>query len=235
MHVHLYRPLLWRSGGVLRVIHAAADLSPYDIAALIRLKRATLLPSPHPYSGDLMSDDYSSSLRLVTAPITEPVTLTQAKAFMRVEHTADDVAITTAITAARQSAEHYLRFLLLPQTWEYSVANPSDNTLRLPVGPAQSIASITLLNEAGTSSTMNAANYRLSVSGFSVLFVNAPLIEKLTVQYSASSYANVAAIPAMIVQGILHHVAVMMENRDGAVALPVQSIACYQPYRRVAL
>jgi hypothetical protein len=37
------------------------------------------------------------------------------------------------------------------------------------------------------------------------------------------------------VQGILHHIAVMVEQRDGAAAMPMQAMAYYQPYRRVRL
>lgn len=182
-----------------------------------------------------MSDDVSSALRLVTAPTAEPITLAQAKLFLRVEHTADDEAITRAISAARQQAETYLRIALLPQTWDYVVANAYMETICLPYGPAQSITSVTQTNEAGSTTTVNAANYRLSVDGFAVLFFNVSSAEIATIRYVAGSYNAVANVPAMIVQGMLHHIAVMMETRDGAVPLPMQSVQCYQPYRRVML
>lgn len=182
-----------------------------------------------------MSDDRTSALRLVTPPASEPLTLSQAKAFLRVEHTGDDDAITRAITVARQFAEQYLRAVLLPQSWDYIVANASECTLHLPLGPAQSITSVTLTDTAGGTSVVNAANYRLSVDGFAVILANVPSAEKITVRYSASSYAMAGDIPAAIVQGMLHHIAVMMESRDGVMALPMQSVNCYQPYRRVSL
>ncbi len=182
-----------------------------------------------------MSDDTTSALRLVTPPASEPLTLSQAKAFLRVEHTADDDAITRAITTARQFAEQYLRAALLPQSWDYIVANPRECTLHLPLGPAQTITSVTLTDAAGGTSTMDNANYRLSVDGFAVIFANVPTVEKVTVRYSASSYATAGDVPAVILQGMLHHIAVMMESRDGVVALPMQSVNCYAPYRRVSL
>jgi uncharacterized phiE125 gp8 family phage protein len=235
MHVYLYRPVLWRGGGVLRVIHSATHLTIPEIAALIRLKYATVLPLFHPFPGELMSNDRSSAVRLLTAPTSEPVTLTQAKAFLRIEHSADDVAITSAIASARYAAETYLRAALLPQTWEYTLANPLESEVSLPFGPATTISSITLTNEAGTTTTMAAANYRLSVDGFRVLFVNAPLIEKLKITYAASSFASVSVVPAPISQGTLHHVAVITESRDGSAPIPVQSLNLYQPFRRVML
>lgn len=182
-----------------------------------------------------MSDDHSSSTRLVVAPSEEPLTFAQAKTFLRIEHTADDDAISRAITAARIAAEQYIRAVLLTQSWEYSVANPSCSKLFLPWGPAQSITSVTLTNEAGVTSTMNAANYRLSVDGFALLIEPFTSIEKLTVRYVAGLASSASQLPASIVQGMLHHITVMLENRNGAQPLPVQSIACYEPFRRMAL
>lgn len=182
-----------------------------------------------------MSDDTSCALRLITPAVSEPITLAQAKAFLRIEHTGDDAAITMAITTARQFAEQYLKIALLPQTWDYSLANPCDTVVALPVGPATSITSISLTNEAGTTNTMNSANYRLSVDGFSVIFTTTPQIEKLTMRFVVSCYATVSDIPSAIVQGMLHHIAVQMEQREGETGLPAQSIACYAPFRRISL
>lgn len=182
-----------------------------------------------------MSDYRSSALKLVTPPASEPLTLASAKLFLRVEHSADDEAITRAITAARQAAEQYLRTPLLPQTWDYIVANPSPTRVKLPFAPAQSITSITLTTESGANSTMNASNYRLTVSGGSVLFDPSISIEKLTIRYVAGIATVVSDIPVSIIQGMLHHISVLMETRDGGAPMPVQAISCYQPYRRVML
>jgi len=233
MRAQLYRPLLWWDGAAVCVLSDTESLTDAALATLSRVRAVTLIP---PFlNGACMSPDVSYALRLVTPPAAEPLTLSQAKAFLRIEHSADDAAITTAIAAARQSAEQYLRIALLPQVWDYVRANPCEAVLRLPFGPAQSITSVTLTNELGESGTMDDALYRLSADGCSVLFGNVPLTEKLAVRFSASSYATAADIPAMLVQGMLHHIAVMVEQRDGAAALPVQSMQCYAPFRKVAL
>lgn len=182
-----------------------------------------------------MNDDHSSSVQLVVAPSEEPLTLLQAKTFLRIEHMADDDAISRAITAARQAAEQYIRSVLLSQTWEYTVANPSGGKLYLPWVPAQSITSIVLTTEDGATSTLNAANYRLSVDGHAVLIEPFVSIEKLTVRYVAGLANSAAEVPSSIVQGMLHHITVMLENRNGSEPLPMQAIACYEPFRRIAL
>ena len=235
MHFYLYRPITWRRGGACVRVADGTGLSAHEMALLVRLKLATMIFSPSPNLGDCMSDDTSSSLRLITPPASEPLSLAQAKAFLRIEHSADDEAITRAITSARHAAEQYLKTALLPQTWELAKANPAPTKLRLPMGPTQSITSITLTTEAGVSSAMNAANYRLSVDGFSLRFDPSISIEKITVRYVAGIAVTSAEIPTPIVQGMLHHITVLLEQRDGAAPLPVQAMHCYQPYRRVSL
>jgi uncharacterized phiE125 gp8 family phage protein len=182
-----------------------------------------------------MSDDHSSALRLITPAASEPLTLAQAKLFLRIDHTADDEAITRAIASARQFAEQYLRTVLLPQTWEYVVANPLSSALRLPLGPAQTISSVSLIAANGTSSVMHTMNYRLSVDGFAVIFANVPTAENVVIRFVASTAATASDVPAPVVQGMLHHIAAMVEARDGVAALPIQAVHCYQPYRRIML
>lgn len=216
-------------------LNTLGEISTREMALLVRLKLATFIPISPSTIGDSMSDDRSSALRLITPPASEPVTLAQAKTFLRIEHAADDEAVTRAIAAARVAAEQHLKLAILPQTFDFIQANPCPTQVQLPHGPAQSITSVTLTNEAGSNSTVNATNYRLSVDGFTVLFDPSIDTEKVTVRYMAGIATTVSDIPAMVVQGILHHVATMVEQRDGTAPMPMQSMACYQPYRRVSL
>lgn len=240
MPLHLYRDTWWWLRGVGGVRLKAGlhdDLASEDEAALIALRRATNHPTPH--SGEAMFNDTctdsSDSLRLITPPASEPLTLAETKSFLRIEHDADDDAITRAIAAAREAAEQYLRAPLLPQTWEYTLANPCRAEVRLTFGPAQSITSVTVTDSSGATSTIDSAHYRLSVDGGMVIFLNRMTSSKLAIRYSASIAADADAVPALIKQGMLHHVAAMMEQREGLAPLPMQSIACYLPYRKISL
>ena len=51
-------------------------------------------------------------------PTSEPLTLTEAKAFLRVLHSEDDAIIGSLITAAREKAETIMNRQLMPATFE---------------------------------------------------------------------------------------------------------------------
>jgi uncharacterized phiE125 gp8 family phage protein len=60
-------------------------------------------------------------LKLVTAATADPVTLTEAKAHMRVDIADDDTLIGSLITSATQHIEHLTRRQLMPATWRLSL------------------------------------------------------------------------------------------------------------------
>jgi hypothetical protein len=57
-------------------------------------------------------------LQLVTPPATEPVSLADAKQFLRVSHKHDDGMITAQIKAARTLCENTARMSFIEQTWQ---------------------------------------------------------------------------------------------------------------------
>lgn len=104
------------------------------------------------------------SLVLITAPAEEPVTLSEAKLHLRVDHSADDTLITALIVAAREQAEHKTGRVLVTQTWEQVLdAFPADE-MRLDVPPVQSITSVKYLDEAGDEQTLDGAAYSLDAA-----------------------------------------------------------------------
>ncbi len=181
----------------------------------------------------MIADD-STRLTLSVAPASEPLTLTEAKQFLRIEHNADDAMITQAILAARQAAEQYLRVVLLPQTHLFETAQIG-HVISLPVGPAQSITSIVAYNEAGTPTTLNSNFYRLTLDGYGVVFTTVPQAARLAITFVSGLATSSSDVPHTIRQGMLHHIAAMLEQREGLSGLPLQTLQCYQPHRRVRL
>jgi uncharacterized phiE125 gp8 family phage protein len=103
----------------------------------------------HPYS------------TLITAPAVEPLTLAEAKLYLRVDSTTENSLITGMIVSARQMVETYTRRALATQTWDFRYPWFMDTRrpLIVPKAPLQSVTSVTYLDEDGTSQTLGASNY----------------------------------------------------------------------------
>lgn len=182
-----------------------------------------------------MREQSATRWRLLTPPAGEPLSVTQAKSFLRIENDTEDDTLARAITAAREAAEQYLRVLLLPQSWELVVALPCPAVLHLPAGPATAVTQVRSTAQDATATTVDSSYYRLAVDRYHVYFSQIPDGISLSVQYDAGSYATAAQVPASIIQGMLHHITAMLDTRDGSAAIPPAARNSYEPYRRIGL
>ncbi len=181
------------------------------------------------------------SITTVTAPATEPVTLTEAKAWARVDFTDDDAAFSSLITAARMAAEEYLRRTLITATLKLTLDLSCEgnnwlgegtydlpvtalygglpSTVELPKGPVQSITSVVTYDLTDTASTFATSSYRADTAGERLVLTYGSLwpsnlrpVGAAAITYVAG-YGNAAAVPQPIKTGILIHVASMYEQR----------------------
>lgn len=120
------------------------------------------------------------ALKLITAPVTEPISLEDAKLFLRLDADpgVEDTLIEALIIAARQKAEAIISRQLITATWEMrldrfpcygfnqagfgSIKNYDlgyhhqglTDIIYLPYPPLQSVDSIKYLDESGTEQTL---------------------------------------------------------------------------------
>jgi uncharacterized phiE125 gp8 family phage protein len=99
-----------------------------------------------------------SSLTLVTAPTSEPITLTEAKAHCRVDHSLDDARFAALILAAREWGQGLTHKAFLTQTWDYSLDCFPDE-IKLPMSPVQSITSVKYYDTDNTEQTLSSSAY----------------------------------------------------------------------------
>lgn len=105
----------------------------------------------------------------VTAPAEEPLTLTEAKAHLRVTAADDDTYITTLIIVARQWAENVTRRALITQTWDLfldkfpSMLSPG-SMIEVPLPPLVSVTTVKYTDTDGVQQTLSASLYDVDIN-----------------------------------------------------------------------
>lgn len=125
--------------------------------------------------------------KLVTAPAAEPLTLADAKEYLRIDTTADDNQITMMIKAARSMIENFIDRKLITQDWliywdRWPMQNANmwwDGTkdmaitelvsqqryLDIPFGPIQSVTSFKTYDNDDTANTEDLTKYVIDNKG----------------------------------------------------------------------
>jgi uncharacterized phiE125 gp8 family phage protein len=137
-----------------------------------------------------------------TAPVTEPVTLAEAKLYCRVSTSVDDNQISLMIKQAREAIEVGTGLSLIPKTAVVWFTN-FNGTFNLPYGPVNSFTS--LIDENGD--TIVAADYTLVGGKFPML--TRPLWKNLKATYTV----GYTTIPNDLKIAILDQVSYDYENR----------------------
>jgi len=137
---------------------------------------------------------------------TEPITLEEAKAWMRVDGSSDDAIITSLITQARELVENYLNVSIVQTTLVLNATARKE--LVLPYGPVQTITSVK--DEAGNDVdyTYNEFYINFDQGTYSVTGGSSMYVDTITT-YDAGK----AAIPAGLKLGLLEVILWLYENR----------------------
>jgi uncharacterized phiE125 gp8 family phage protein len=195
------------------------------------------------------------ALRLITAPAVEPITLTEAKAHLRVDHSDDDAKIEICIQAARSYVDGKDGFLgraLVTQTWELVIDEFPTNEIKIPLPPLQEIVSVKYDDGGGVERTLDAVEYfidAVSEPGWIVpLTTGWPStldgINAVRIRFIAGyppgtdSPIDLAAnVPGSIKAAMLLHIGALYEHREAvvvgqtAVLLPWGAEHLLRPYR----
>lgn len=127
------------------------------------------------------------SLKLITAPSAEPLSLTEAKDQLRVTNGDQDDLITLLIQEAREYVEEETQRALITQTWElqldeFPCGGADDyppggewsylygvrarwSVIELPRPPLSSVTSIKYIDEAGNEQTLSPSSYQVESGG----------------------------------------------------------------------
>ncbi|MFW0776996.1 MAG: head-tail connector protein [Rickettsiales bacterium] len=176
------------------------------------------------------------SLVRVVAPTNEPITLTEAKLYLRVDHVDEDVLINDLIVAARMHAEHWLKRSILTQTWKLAYDDYLTEEVLLPMGPVSSIDNVTIIDRDEDSEVLDSGLYYLNASKDAIIFDECLSAHRIEITY-VTGYGDASMVPKSIKQGMLSHIASMYDGRGEGTGhvLPEQSVCLYMPFREVSL
>jgi uncharacterized phiE125 gp8 family phage protein len=178
------------------------------------------------------------SLQLNTPPAAEPVTLSQAKAWLRVESGDDeDALITSLIGAARARAEWHTGRAFITQGWTLWLDRASV-LAEIPLPPLQAVSAVTLYMQDDSARVLDPGQYRVdTVSDPGRVALKPDIraglrgLNALSIAFTAG-YGDAADVPAPIAQAILQILASLYEHRGGDKApTPDSALALLAPYR----
>ncbi len=186
---------------------------------------------------------------LISAPAIEPVSLADAKSWLREDGADEDQLIQTLIVAARMTLEAFTRRFLVTQGWRLTYdAWPEsvacDLTLAIPFAPFQSVSAIRWFDAANVAHVIAPSTWRAPAAGEGgrIVFSAAPPAPErakdgIEIDFSIGYGALATDVPEPLRRAILVLVAQWRENRGdaGDDALPRSVAQLAAPYRRERL
>lgn len=154
------------------------------------------------------------SIKIITAPATEPITSAEAKLHCRVDTDADDTIFTALIEAARQACESETQRALISQTLEatYSAWPENGQGIWIPKPPLTSVTSVKYYDGDGVEQTLSTDIYEVDTAsepgvislkyGQTWPSLQGDKLAPITVRY-VTGYANAAAVPDSLRVGML--------------------------------
>lgn len=182
---------------------------------------------------------------ILDGPAVEPVTLAEAKAFLRLDGTDEDDLVGALITAARLTVERAARITLIRQTWRVTLTRwPAARVLRLPIAPVSAVVAARVVDASGTA-TLPAGTCRLRPDDGSLLSVDPAAAGpgeggRIEIDLQCGFGPDAGAVPETLKLAIRRLVAEWFENRGDeaprtGLALPSGVAALLAPYRRARL
>lgn len=184
----------------------------------------------------------------LTPPVIEPVSLAEAKDFLRILAADEDELLSTLITAARLMIEAASGRLLIEQGWRIVLdAWPQGGEIRLPLSPARSLTAARVYPANGSAEVVAPSALTLVEGSDPPLIavagpVPAPGRARAAIEIDlvAGFGPTRDTVPAPLRQAVLRLACRWFEHRGDVVSrdaarLPAEIAALVAPFRRVRL
>jgi len=185
------------------------------------------------------------SIRTIIPPASEPISLAEAKLFLRVDHNAEDDLITTFVVAAREAVEAACGRALIKRRvrekldiWRRDAVGGA----MLGLGPVTHVEAVRLLADNGSQSVIDPERYRLEgdrdrprlvfASGVPATLRSVGGIE---IEYDAGFADTAEDLPIALRVATMQIVSTLYETRLADVGVPETARALIRPYAAVRL
>ena len=188
-------------------------------------------------------------LVLVTPPASSPISLTEAKSHLRVDHSDEDTHIQLLIDAATTYLDGWTGILgrcLVAQTWDLYLDEFPGGSIQIPLAPLISVSSVTYTDTNGATQTVDSDDYTVDTytpPGWVVpdsTFTWPSTLDAVNAVKVRFVAGYSGGVPAAIKAAMLLMVADLYENREPVVigqavseTRAVQTILA--PFRRVGI
>ncbi len=189
-------------------------------------------------------------LVLTTAAEREPVSLDEAKRYLRVESAVEDPVVASLVLAARLHIEGALDIAMLTQSWSLFLdCWPEDGRVDIPLGPLSSVDSVKVYGADEVAQTVSPTTYVVDLSSLRPRLIrNAGAVwptpglsaNGIEIAVTAGYGDTPDQVPAPIRQAMLMLVAHWYEQREPVAfdrpdELPHGVADLLKPYRQVRL
>ena len=183
----------------------------------------------------------------ISGPALEPLTLGEAKAFLRIDTDAEDALMSALIAAARRVVEAATGRALLAQSWRIvRDAWPPSGVFALPVAPVRALLAARVRAADGTAQELDLTLLRLVTARTPALVHLDPAQMPqpgarwagIEIEVSAGYGELAADVPEDLIQAVRLVLAHFHEHRDAqgdTVRLPATVAALLAPYKLVRL
>ncbi len=186
------------------------------------------------------------SLIDLSPPISEPVSLEEAKNFLKIDTDDDDNLVANLVSTIRHMVENRIGRSLINRSYIFRTNIPKNNCLLLPRPPLVSVLRISMIGENDQSFDIPPSDYSVNTKqepGEIILKPGKNWHEYLSgfssveVEFIAGYGNNASSVPLPIRQAILLGLAYAYEYRatDKNMELPTMSDALLAPYKTVRL
>lgn len=185
---------------------------------------------------------------LLSGPALEPLSLDEARAWLRLDGHDEDELVTALIRAARAAVEQATRRVLLAQSWRLRLDRwPANGIVEVPLSPLVSLDAVRTFSAANVATLAPLAGFRLDQSAGSRLFCDLPppqpgrLVGGIEIDVTAGYGMQAEAVPAPLRLAMRQLVGFWFEHRGDALHessvahLPPAVAAAVVPYRRARL